>query len=79
MDRKLEGSNGRRVADRVVPKLCLTYEEACWSLGVCERTLRNFVARGELPTIKLGSRTLFDPADLEALKKAKKVVRNLEA
>ena len=29
--------------------------------------------RGELPTIKLGSRTLFDPADLEALKKVKKL------
>ena len=39
----------------------------------------NFLGVLGPPTIKLGSRMLFDPADLEALKNAKKIVRNLEA
>ena len=64
--------------DRVVPKLLLSYNEACWSMSVCERTLRNMVTRGELAIVKLGGRTLFDPADLEALKRANRTVRGKE-
>ena len=52
--------------DRLVPKLLLSYEEASWSLSVCERTLRNMVARGQLVAVKIGGRTLFDPSDLRA-------------
>ena len=37
------------------------------SVGVCERTLRNYVARGELAAVKIGGRTLFDPVDLRAM------------
>ncbi len=53
--------------DRVVTKLLMTYSEAVWSIGVCERTLRNYVARGELTAVKIGGRTLFDPVDLSAM------------
>ena len=61
--------------DRQVPKLLMTYEEATWSLGVCERTLRELVAKGELAIVKIGTRALFDPADLDALKQSRKVLR----
>ena len=64
--------------DRQVPKLLLSYDEASWSLGLCERTLRNLVACGKLAIVKIGGRTLFDPADLEALKKAHRTVRGQE-
>lgn len=64
---------------RGFPKICLiTYEEACRSFRVCERMLRNFVARGELSIIRFGGHTVFDPADLEALKNAKKIRRGEE-
>ena len=62
-----EAADGTRSGDRVVPKLLMTYSEAVWSMGVCERTLRNFVARGELAAVKIGGRTLFDPVDLRAM------------
>ena len=52
--------------DRQVPKLLLSYNEAAWSLSVCERTLRNMVSRGQLAVVKIGGRTLFDPSDLRA-------------
>ena len=61
-----QGSTELPPGDRIVPKLLLSYEEACWSLSVCERTLRNMVARGQLVAVKIGGRTLFDPADLRA-------------
>jgi excisionase family DNA binding protein len=60
------GGSALSPSDRLVPKLLLSYEEACWSLSVCERTLRNMVARGQLVAVKIGGRTLFDPADLRA-------------
>lgn len=56
--------------DRRVPKLLLDYADAAWSMGLSERSLRNFVACGELVAIKIGGRTLFDPADLEDFKRA---------
>ena len=59
-------------ADRVVPKFLLSYEEAAWSLGICERTLRNMISQGQLNPVKLGARTLFDPCDLRDLVKDKK-------
>ena len=40
--------------------------------------VRNFVARGELSIIRFGGHTVFDPADLEALKNAKKIRRGEE-
>ena len=61
--------------DRQVPKLLLNYDEASWSLGACERTLRELVVKGELAIVKIGKRALFDPTDLEALKQSHKVFR----
>ena len=61
--------------DRLVPKLLLDYSEACWSLGLGERTLRNLVACGELASVKIGRRTLFDPSDLQVLTQAHRTVR----
>ncbi|HCL30357.1 MAG TPA: hypothetical protein DIC52_18240 [Candidatus Latescibacteria bacterium] len=70
-----EATDEIRPCDRVVPKLLMTYSEATWSLGICERTLRGLMENGELAVVKIGSRTLFDPADLEALKQSRKVLR----
>jgi excisionase family DNA binding protein len=54
-------------------RLLLNYREAALALGVCERTLRNFVYRGDLPMVKLGKRSLFDVDDLHSLIDANKV------
>lgn len=35
-------------------------------LQISERTVRNWVRRGELPSYKIGSIRRFDPADVEA-------------
>lgn len=64
--------------DRSIPKICLTYDEAAWSLGICERNLRTLVTRGLVPVVELGGKVLFDPADLEKLKRAHKSVRNAQ-
>ena len=61
--------------DRVVPKLLMDYAEASWSMGVCERTLRNMVADGRLAVVKIGGRTLFAPADLRAVIQAHRTLR----
>ena len=63
-------------ADRLVPKICLTYKEAAWSLGICERNLRTIVSRGQIPIVELGGKVLFDPDDLTALKRRHKTIRN---
>ena len=55
------------MADTLSPKLLLSYDEASTALGVCQRTLRNMVSRGELPMVKLGKRSLFDVEDLHSL------------
>ena len=52
--------------ERLVPKFLLSYEEANWSLTVCEQRLRSMVARGQPVAVKPGGRTLFDPSDLRA-------------
>lgn len=67
-----------RHADRLVPKLLLSYDEAAWSLGVCERTLRNMVTRGQLRPVKLGTRTLFDPLDLRDMVESEKKTKDQE-
>lgn len=59
-----------------IPKLLMTYREAAWSMGVCERTLRTMVSRGQIPIVRLGGKVLFDPDDLDALKRSHKTVRN---
>ena len=64
-----------RPDDRVVPKLLMNYDEASWSLGVCERTLRNMVTDGRLVAVKIGGRTLFDVEDLRAVVRANRKVQ----
>jgi excisionase family DNA binding protein len=45
----------------------LNKAEAARRLGFCERTVNSLMARGELPYIKLGPRTVrFKPEDVEA-------------
>jgi excisionase family DNA binding protein len=41
--------------------------EVCHLLGVSRMTVQRLVARGELPVVKLGDRSLFRPADIDAL------------
>ena len=62
--------------DRQLPKICLTYKEAAWSLGISERNLRVMVSRGQIPIVELGGKVLFDPSDLHDLKQKHKTVRN---
>ena len=62
--------------DRQLPKICLTYKEAAWSLGISERNLRAMVSRGQIPIVELGGKVLFDPNDLHDLKQKNKIVRN---
>ena len=42
-------------------------------LGIAEITVRKWVAKGELPHLKLGRRTLFDPAQLQEWLETKRV------
>ena len=53
--------------------LLLRVEEAAKILGLSPHYIRKLADRGDLPKVKLGSRTLFDPADLRAfVEKAKR-------
>ena len=48
-------------------KLLLPAREAAAALAVCEKTLWNFTApRGTIPSVKIGARVLYSPADLQA-------------
>ena len=47
-------------------KLLLTTKEAAESLGICEKTLWKLTQpRGDLPVVRIGTRVLYDPADLQ--------------
>lgn len=49
------------------PEALLNVQEACAALGISRPTLFRLIGRGELAVVKLGDRTLFRPADLDAL------------
>lgn len=51
----------------------LNNQEAAELLGISPFSLRGKVLRREVPFIKIGRRTLFDPADLAAFIEAAKV------
>jgi excisionase family DNA binding protein len=51
----------------------LNNDEAAKILGVSPHSMRGKVFRREIPFIKIGRRTLFDPADLRAIIEAGKV------
>lgn len=46
--------------------------EAARLLGVCAGTITNLQRRGELPTLKIGARRLFEMADILAFVAAQK-------
>ena len=51
----------------------LNNDEAADILNISPYSLRGKVSRREIPFIKVGRRTLFDPADLRAYIEARKV------
>jgi excisionase family DNA binding protein len=51
----------------------LNNQEAAEILGISPFSLRGKVLRREVPFVKIGRRTLFDPADLRAFIEARKV------
>lgn len=55
-------------APTTIPPAWLPQAEAADYLGVTDRTLRRYVASGQLPAYRLGSRLLrFRQSDLDAL------------
>lgn len=49
------------------PKLLLSAREAAKALSICEKTLWSHTRpRGTIPAVKIGTRTLYDPRDLES-------------
>jgi excisionase family DNA binding protein len=52
-------------ANEPTPKLLLTRSEAAATLSISVRTLDALLARGELPTRRLGRRRLIARTDLE--------------
>ncbi len=47
-------------------KLLISAQEAAKSLSVCPKTLWNFTQpRGSIPCIKIGSRVVYSPSDLQ--------------
>lgn len=60
---------------RTPPPLLIDRLEAARLLGVSPGTIDNLRNRGELPSLKLGARRLFDVADLHRFIDAKKGVR----
>ena len=51
----------------------MTKHQAAEVLGVCPRTVDNFIARRELRVVRLGRRTKIDPSDLRRFIDEKKV------
>jgi len=49
------------------PRLLLSVREAARALSICEKTLWSHTRpRGEIPAVKIGARTLYDPRDLQS-------------
>ncbi len=57
----------------------LNNDQAAEILNISPYSLRGKVSRREIPFIKVGRRTLFDPADLRAYIEARKVQPRREA
>jgi excisionase family DNA binding protein len=54
-----------RKASQPVERLALSKREAAVSLGVCERTLNNWVKQGKIIARKTGNRVLFPVKSLQ--------------
>ena len=53
----------------------LSLKAASAILGISPHTLRKYLARGEIPRVKLRRRVLIDPADLRAFIQGRKETR----
>lgn len=51
----------------------LNNQQAAEFLNISPHSLRGYVSRGMVPYVKIGRRTLFDPADLRAYIESQKV------
>ena len=49
-----------------VPRLALSVPEAAQAIGVSEREVWRLIARGELPVVRIGRRTLVHVAALDS-------------
>ena len=54
----------------------LSRVEARTILGVSSATFARMIARGDLPIVEVGGRTMLDPADIRAFIEARKTIRN---
>jgi excisionase family DNA binding protein len=51
----------------------LNNQQAAELLNISPHSLRGYVSRGMIPYVKIGRRTLFDPADLQEYVESRKV------
>lgn len=54
-------------------QLLLTPKETWQALKICERTLRDLKARGEIPFVKIGGAVRYDVADVRRFIELKKI------
>ncbi|MCC7203932.1 MAG: helix-turn-helix domain-containing protein [Phycisphaeraceae bacterium] len=63
---------GLDVGGQAAP-LLVSEREAAKMLGLCTKTLYSLRQAGKLPTVRVGQRVLYDPADLRAFIQRQKV------
>ena len=73
IDANTKASTGHTQQDRI--RLLVDRLEAAQALGVSPGTIDNLRRRGELPSVKIGTRRLFDMADLRRFIDARKAVK----
>jgi excisionase family DNA binding protein len=73
IDANTKASTGHTQQDRI--RLLVDRLEAAQALGISPGTIDNLRRSGELPSVKIGTRRLFDMADLRRFIEARKVVK----
>ncbi len=73
IDANTKASTGHTQQDRI--RLLVDRLEAAQALGVSPGTIDNLRRSGELPSVKIGTRRLFDMADLRRFIDARKAVK----
>jgi excisionase family DNA binding protein len=51
-----------------------TVKEVARILRVCDRTVRNFIARGDLPAVRVGRKLLVSPRNVETFCRVRTVI-----